>query len=478
MPADEARHEGFAEEPRARGPRHAAPRKPLLTRLQVPAGKAIAIAAMPTAVLMGMGLTPTLAQARPGVPENPFQDGPCVTAPDKEADADDKDGQDAEDTEDKAKDDSATDDPAKDDADKDGKGSGEPPAPGSPTTGDEGSGDQGSGDRTPGDRGADDRTEPVPTPSTGGEKDEADKPAPKPAPESGPRSEPEPGKTRNPWDPLGLGDALKDVFTPDGSDESDGPAVKEPDSDASVPDAPAPTPTPDKTTSPEDPAKGTDKDPVKDAADKVEDGVEDGTKDGTKKAEGTTGEAADETADDPADDEAKDEPEDPMAPDANGKKPFPCVVEKKVDGEAEQTPVPIPNQPWHLEATSLKLMDADYQGVVNLTMANGRTKQALKYVVQKTDIVDLHQIVEGPGGRTYHVEAAKGSKSTIRNGATTMYTERISGKLFGLIPITFDPEHPPPLNIPLIYFTDVKVQQAGQFGGDLTIPGLHQSITD
>ena len=55
-----------------------------------------------------------------------------------------------------------------------------------------------------------------------------------------------------------------------------------------------------------------------------------------------------------------------------------------------------------------------------------------------------------------------------------MYTESISGKLFGLIPITFSPDSPPPLNIPLIYFTDVTVQQAAQFGGTLTIPKLHQ----
>jgi len=49
-----------------------------------------------------------------------------------------------------------------------------------------------------------------------------------------------------------------------------------------------------------------------------------------------------------------------------------------------------------------------------------------------------------------------------------MYTESISGKLLGLIPITFDPENPPPLNIPLIYFTDVTVQHAGQCGGTAT----------
>jgi len=64
VPADEVTHGTDVEGSRVRtGPRHAAPRKPLFTRFQMPAGKAIAIAAMPTAVLMGMGFTPTLAQA-------------------------------------------------------------------------------------------------------------------------------------------------------------------------------------------------------------------------------------------------------------------------------------------------------------------------------------------------------------------------------------------------------------------------------
>ena len=36
----------------------------------------------------------------------------------------------------------------------------------------------------------------------------------------------------------------------------------------------------------------------------------------------------------------------------------------------------------------------------------------------------------------------------------------------------------PPLNIPLIYFTHVKVVQAGQFGGTLHVPGMHVYTTD
>ena len=73
------------------GPRHAAPRRSVLGRLQMPAGKAIALAAMPTAVLMGMGFTPQLAQADPQ-PKDRFRPGPCVTRPDEPSPEEEKDG--------------------------------------------------------------------------------------------------------------------------------------------------------------------------------------------------------------------------------------------------------------------------------------------------------------------------------------------------------------------------------------------------
>ncbi|MFC8128580.1 hypothetical protein [Streptomyces sp. NPDC057302] len=457
MPADEVHQLDSAGEPRARsGPRHAAPRKPLLTRLHVPAGKAIAIAAMPTAVLMGMGLTPQLAQAKP-LPKNPFQDGPCVTAPDdaseatkdaeKEADkaaARKAEKEKAEKAEKDAADKAGKADKSKDDS---GKATAEP-AP-SPSAGDKAGSD------------SSDKDEPAPA----GSKDGADKTG-EPAPE--------PSETKNPLDPLGVGDALKDLFTPDEKESASPTPTPSASEDSKSPESP------ESDKSAGDKAKDTVDDVTKPVDDTL-DGVKDGVKDGADKAGDAADKAkeeAEKAAEKAADEAEAKESADPMAPDENGKKPFPCVVEKKVDGEGEQTPSPIPNQPWNLEASSLTLKGADYQGVVNLTMPNGQTKQSLKYVVDSTDIGDLHQIVDGPSGKKYHVEAAKGSTSTITGGKTTMYTESISGKLFGLIPITFDPEHPPPLNIPLIYFTDVKVKQAGQFGGNLHIPGLHQSITD
>jgi hypothetical protein len=59
-----------------------------------------------------------------------------------------------------------------------------------------------------------------------------------------------------------------------------------------------------------------------------------------------------------------------------------------------------------------------------------------------------------------------------------MYTEELKGDLFGIIPITFSPESPPPLDVPYAFFTDVKVTQAAQFGGTLAVPGLHNYIED
>ncbi|MDI3404459.1 hypothetical protein [Streptomyces cavernicola] len=406
MPGDEVQYEGTEAGSRNRtGPRHAAPKKPLITRLNMPAGKAIAIAAMPTSILMGMGLTPTLAHAKP-IPDNPFRDGPCVTAPDKEAEEAEKEKAEKEKAEQEAK----------EAAEK---------ATSTPSAGEQDQGD-----------------EPEPSPSSGdsaGSGDQADEPAP----------EPSESESTNPLDPLGVGDAIKDVFTPD-EKESEEPA-------------PEPSASEDEQSDVTDPVKDT-VDGVKDTTDKVTDGA----KDAADKAK----EAADKLKPSP-------EATDPLAPDADGKKPFPCVVEKKVDGDDETTPAPIPDDPWNLEASSLLLKGADYKGIVNVTTAGGKTKQVMKYVISKgTDIGDLHQTVEGPGGQTYHIQSAKGATSTIRDGETIMYTERLSGHLFGLIPVTFDPEHPPPLNIPTIYLTNVKVVQAAQFGGTLTVPGFHQEITE
>ncbi|MGW2291705.1 hypothetical protein [Streptomyces phaeochromogenes] len=434
MPADEVQYAGPAGESRERtGPRHAAPKKPLFTRLHVPAGKAIAIASMPTAILMGMGFTPTLARAedKPSAKNltiDEYKD--CVDALEEETEE------------------------AKDDASPTPSPSASTSAPADDEK--EPSASDPSGSDTPGsgsssDSGSDDKPEPTPSASESKAPAENTEPTPTPTPSA--------SESKNPLDPLGLGEAIKDIFTPDEEET----ATPTPTPSASTPAAEKPADT------------STDKaeDPVKDTVDKAEDTVKDVTDAATDAAEDTA-----DKAEEAADDATASPTPSPSA--SSTTDPDDCPAATDDEGGVEQGIPALADDPWQLEASSLLLKGADYQGIVKVKTASGKVKEVLKYVISDgTDIGDLHQTVtDKQAGKTYHVQAGKGTTSTIREGKTVMYTESISGNLLGLIPITFDPEHPPPLNIPLIYFTKVKVIQAAQFGGTLTVPGMHQFTTD
>ncbi|MGW4573766.1 hypothetical protein [Streptomyces tendae] len=467
MPADEVTRGTDVESSRVRtGPRHAAPKKPLFTRFHMPAGKAIAIAAMPTAVLMGMGFTPTLALA----------DGNDAAPPSNSLTADEyKDCVAALEDAEKDPSESPTPSPSASDGAEDGKDDAKEPDPSASTgdTGEDAGEDAGSdqGDSSSSDSGSDDK----------GAKDEQDAPAPSPSASQSQEAsgqsatEPSPSESEDKGGLLdGLGDAIEGIFT--GGKKAE--------------ESPSPTPTPSASESAGD-ASDALKDTTDSVTDTAKDTVEGATDTASKAAEDTkdtvdeAAEAAKEAAEKAKEDAAKATEDATATPSpsasesASGTDADDCPVATDEEGGVDNK-LPLPDDPWYLNASSLLLKGASYKGVVEVKTANGTTKKVLKYVISNgTDIGDLHQTVKDEqAGKTYHVQAAEGSTSTIRDGETVMYTESISGNLLGLIPITFDPEHPPPLDIPLIYFTKVTVVQAGQFGGTLHIPGLHQYTTD
>ncbi|MER5905699.1 hypothetical protein ABT150_37370 [Streptomyces mirabilis] len=437
MPADEVTRGTEVDESRVRtGPRHAAPRKPLFTRFHVPAGKAVAIAAMPTAVLMGMGFTPTLARADDHSPAK------SLTADEYQKCVEAVDGKDT----------SASPTPsasASSSSSPSASASADKPEP-TPSASTSSSPDKTSSS----DSGSDDKAGSTPTPSasksaqsSGGGSTSAATPS---------------ASASSGGDLLGtIGDAITGILTGGSDSTSSTTASPTPSASASA-SASATKDTGDKTTS------DTLKDTTGKVADTVKNTVKDTTDTATKAAEDTTKAVKDATdavtSPSPSASSTTDAADCPVATDAEG---------------GVDNPVTLPDDPWYLNASSLLLKGADYQGIVKVKTANGTVKKVLKYVISDgTDIGDLHQTVnDKQSGKTYHVQAGSGTTSTIRNGKTVMYTESISGNLLGLIPITFSPDNPPPLNIPLIYFTKVKVVQAGQFGGTLTIPGLHQYVT-
>ncbi|MFE2419499.1 hypothetical protein [Streptomyces hokutonensis] len=432
MPADEVTHGTDVDASRVRtGPRHAAPKKPLFTRLHMPAGKAIATVAMPTAVIVGLGFTSSLALADNGSTTSPssksltadeYKD--CVAAlADSTASATPS-----------ASPSTSASDSAKADA--------TPSATATDST------TKDSGKTSSSDSGSDDTATPTPSAT-----------ASKSADTSGSSSSTAtatPSASESSGNLLDtIGDAITGILT-GGSSSSDSTASA----------TPTPTASASASTSSGDGSAGA-SDTVKDTTKKVTDTVDDTVKDTTDTATKAAAEAT-KAAEDTATATATPSPSASESADTSD-----CPVATD-DTSGVDNKILLPDDPWYLNASSLLLKGADYKGVVEVKTASGKVKKVLKYVISGgTDIGDLHQTVnDKQSGKTYHVQAAKGSTSTIRDGDTVMYTESISGNLFGLIPITFDPKNPPPLNIPLIYFTNVKVVQAGQFGGTLTVPGL------
>ncbi|MGW6205510.1 hypothetical protein ACWF9B_17960 [Streptomyces sp. NPDC055089] len=411
-----------------RGPRHAAPRKSLLTKLHMPSGKkAFALAAMPTAVFVGMGLTPKLAMADDST-DIPFAPGPCVTRSDEPSE-------------------SAEPSPS---ASKTPSPSASESSKPTPETSDE---------ATP---------KPTATPSASesatddAPADTAKTSADAPAATASPS--PTATKPANPLDPLGWGDKLKDFF--DGPDE---------ETASPSPSATTATPEPSKSATAEPTEKPADK-PVEKATDAAKDTV-DKTADAIRDAADKAGKPVKELEEDV---KGLDPKADEDIPD--GAKPaFPCPTadpEALAAADLEQGIPRLPNEPWVLESSLLTLVGLDYKGIVEVEKGDGSTKKVLKFTASSIDIKDLHQLTVGPmPGVTGHVKARKGSTSTIRDGEVTMYTDELKGNLFGLIPITFSPETPPPLNVPFAFFTNVKLKQAGQFGGTLKVPGLQNYFT-
>ncbi|MFF9767544.1 hypothetical protein ACF1GT_13155 [Streptomyces sp. NPDC014636] len=500
MPADEVTRGTDVDGSRARtGPRHAAPRKPLFTRFHMPAGKAIASVAMPTAVLVGMGFTSSLALADNNGSPSPSTSAKSLTA-DEYKDCvkalDDSGAPSASPSpsaSESTSGDSATPTPSASDDGKDTQDAKD-------TTGTEDT--NGTGGTSSPDSGSGGKATPEPTATSGSGSDSAGSESGSSGSESGSSGTGSDagGDTdaQTPATPQGggggvldtIGDTIGDILTGGHKDSDSGTPSATPTPSAS-PSSSSGTSDSSGSGSSADAGSGSSgsgssstggggvSDTVKDTAKKAGDTVTDTAKkagDTVKDTTDTVSRTAGDATEAAGDATASATPS-PSASESASAEDCPVATD---DESGIDNKVPVADDPWHLNASSLLLKGADYQGIVEVKTADGTRKKVLKYVISGgTDIGDLHQTVQDKqANKTYHVQASKGSTSTITGGDTVMYTESISGNLFGLIPVTFSPDSPPPLNIPLIYFTNVKVIQAAQFGGNLHVPGMHVYTTD
>ncbi|MHA6762954.1 hypothetical protein [Streptacidiphilus sp. PAMC 29251] len=153
----------------------------------------------------------------------------------------------------------------------------------------------------------------------------------------------------------------------------------------------------------------------------------------------------------------------------------------------------MPNVPWTLKTSRLALGSTQFWGVKTVDTAGGPVR-VLKFTAQTVQIDNL-DMSANQNGQLLHVQGGPSTTSTISGGTVTMYVTSLSGTLSkaeGIplaalgIKLTLTPDSLPewildlvgdvpiPLNLEL---TDATAIQTGQFGGNLTIPGMHLYYT-
>ena len=111
-------------------------------------------------------------------------------------------------------------------------------------------------------------------------------------------------------------------------------------------------------------------------------------------------------------------------------------------------------KPGLMEVDLLTMYNSTYDGVVDMPVQGGGSYKALKFSMDKAVNKPFSLTIdEANGGQTVTTSAELTTTGTVK-----FYTSRFEGKLFGLIPVVFTPDQPPPLTLPVLWFTDAKIQ--------------------
>jgi Family of unknown function (DUF6114) len=124
-----------------------------------------------------------------------------------------------------------------------------------------------------------------------------------------------------------------------------------------------------------------------------------------------------------------------------------------------------------LTVASLTMYNSTYDGVVDLPTKTGGTVHSLKFSMSKAVNKPFQLKVREPNGKNTVIT----STELVTEGNVKFFTPKFTGKLFGLIPVTFTPDSPPPLTLPVLWFTDVTIDLAFVNCNTLTAQDMHLS---
>jgi hypothetical protein len=143
-------------------------------------------------------------------------------------------------------------------------------------------------------------------------------------------------------------------------------------------------------------------------------------------------------------------------PAASATADVPCLGPRVLDKKAAAGDIPrVALTPGIMEGDKLTMYDSTYDGVTEIPTADG-PKRVLKFSMRKSVTTPFTLTIPERGGRTSLIESGE----LTTTGNVRFYTPKFEGKLFGLIPVTFTPDMPPPLTLPVLTFTDIRIDLA------------------
>jgi hypothetical protein len=124
-------------------------------------------------------------------------------------------------------------------------------------------------------------------------------------------------------------------------------------------------------------------------------------------------------------------------------------------------------KPGVVKAASMTMYNASYQGVAEVPTRNGPIR-SLKFTMDRVVNKPFSLTIDQSGDAATVIE----SSELVLDGNVELYSPTFKGKLFGLTPVTFTPEQPPPPTLPVLWFTDVTLELAYVSSDALTTKAL------
>jgi hypothetical protein len=119
-----------------------------------------------------------------------------------------------------------------------------------------------------------------------------------------------------------------------------------------------------------------------------------------------------------------------------------------------------------MTAGTLTMSGLSFDGIVELPTVNGPLR-TLRFSMNRS-VSSPFELRVPTSGPTLSLTS---SALTVQ-GHVRFYSSRFQGNLFGLIPVVFTPDSPPPLILPELLFTDANIQLVFVDCEVLTAPNL------